>query len=341
MALARTADAAAAASREGAGGAAVAEDAFDVFLEVARAVAHSRGDPAPIALLQDLIVAQTASDLAALADVLSRVDLDGADAVRSRARSVVDFADAWRPAFGGLVHLRRRSGRDFVQRVAAEAAATPAAPPGPGPRLVGARYRTAEDAERGSEAPTALHARFLEDGLSLLRELGPDWVGWVVGSVAEVAPLPCRGREVASWSSAHYPGLVSMTLFDSPIDVAETLVHEASHQWWHMLDRVAPLVLPDRRADSLWSPVKQCLRPVPGVALAHHAFGNVALFFAALARSGRLEPTAWALHSTDLVQWLPRMSRDLRAQGALTPEGLCLIETLDGRLMREFFGSDA
>jgi HEXXH motif-containing protein len=185
-------------------------------------------------------------------------------------------------------------------------------------------YRTDEDAIDGASTVEPESARHLRNGLRLLDESSPDYAVWVRGAVRYVAPLVRQGTNVASWSSLHYPSLVSQTLFDSPLDMAETLVHEASHQRYHLLDSVMPLLKPGGDQEMYWSPIKQCLRPLPMLLLAFHAFGNIALLFHDLRRHEGLDESAFAYHMSDLRAWLPPMAETLERARRLTAEGSAL-----------------
>lgn len=313
--------------------------ALDPISPMAKAVAAPGGDSVAISLLGAFIAEQTRGDLFALAALVGRTDAHFEAKLLAVADKTSNFDRAWRPHMGGLLQLRRCMSDSLAKRVAIEivqAEALGVRPIGE-PHAAAFCYRTAEDAERGSEAVSDAHEHYLRSGLALIRTLGSKWTTWVCGSVRQVAPIPTRDREVASWSSLFYPGLVSMTLLFGEVDVAETLVHEAAHQWWHMLDRIAPLVESDARSRLVYSPVKRCLRPLPSLALTFHAFGNIALFFSALRQSGRLGDAEWAIHSSDLYRWLPEMAATLRSEAGMTPDGRNLNVELDHRLEEEFY----
>ncbi len=202
-------------------------------------------------------------------------------------------------------------------------------------------HRTEEDAARALAASDDGMAKALSAGLELLDRASPEYAGWVRGIVRQVAPLECQGRVVSSWSSLHYPGLISLTLFDSPLDVAETLVHEASHQRYHLLDRSIPLVKQEAVEDLHFSPIKQCPRPLPMVLLAFHAFCNIALLFDDFYRAGVLDRAGFRYHMSDLRNWLPAMAQTLGAARGLTADGEMLWRDLHSRLESALFGEEA
>lgn len=317
--------------------------AIDAVGAMAPAVAAPGGDIMAISLLGAFIAEQTRADLNALALAAESSEPELASGLAAIACETTRFEAAWRPHMGGLLQLRRCPSERTWRSVAGEivqAEARPISPMGE-PFAAAGSYRTPEDEERGCEQATIAHRQCLAAGLALLGRLGRQWQAWVTGSVRQVGPLPDRGREIASWSSLFYPGLVSMTLLKPPVDVAETLVHEAAHQWWHMLDRVVPLVEPDARALPVHSPVKGCSRPLPSLALTFHAFGNIALFFAAMRAEGLLDDAGWAVHSADLYCWLPDIASTLAEAGGLTTDGRTLNASLQCRLERDFYPLEA
>lgn len=321
------------------------EHAADPFNDLAPAVAHPFGDATPRELLRALIVGETAANLSGFVASLERSSPAFASAAGTIAAHAVElrrFEDAWRPEFGGLHHVLRDPSPAFLAKVADEIADACGAIAAAGrwPVLADFACRTDEDEARGRAAEAPGMARALNDGLDLVAAVSPAYRSWIADVIRQVAPLALNGREVASWSSLHYPGLVSMTIFDSPVDMAETLVHEASHQWWHMLDRIVPLVEPKARRTPCWSAVKQRLRPLPNVLLAYHAFGNVALFFRLMRRAGLLDRAGWSYHTADLIRWLPTIASELHAAEGLTADGRHLLVTLEAKLDAHFLGKD-
>jgi HEXXH motif-containing protein len=182
-------------------------------------------------------------------------------------------------------------------------------------------HRTDEDAAAALPEADSRMLDALVAGLRLLDAASPAYAGWVRGIVRQVAPLALNGTVVASWSSLHYPGLISLTLFDSPIDMAETLVHEASHQRYHLLDRCFPMVELGAIENMYWSPIKRCPRPLPMLLLAFHAFGNIALLFHELWRRGVLNIDRFSYHMADLREWLPAIANTLDSSTGLTADG--------------------
>lgn len=361
------------------------DDAHDPLTAIGRS-ASSPYEPDRRAALEQLVVALTRRDLRAFVDGAPRITplpaplLDVLDRLHESTRS---FEQAWHPAFGSLLHVRRLPTPTFVAAVAVELAthahslgvggrwsialprptrvALPAGTQGAivaleveagetggsgvatmvndgrrrftlgderdawtagerSPQVATGALRTTEDDAGAAGEVTVEMQRALAAGLSLIEAASPPYLAWVRGVVRRVIPLARTGPEVRSSSSAHYPGQVSMTLFDSPLDMAETLTHEASHQHYHLLDRCLPLLAAGVTSEH-YSPIKRAKRPLPMMLLAFHAFGNVSLLFDELHAHRALTDADYLHHQRDLAQWLPEMAGTLREAIGLTTFG--------------------
>ena len=305
------------------------DEQVDPFVSVVEAAASPYGPSEGRDLLEAIAVDECRSTLRQfVAQVQTRIDVAShlLSAIDRFAQKISCFEDVWRPALGAPYHAHfNPDNADFLHRVTTELAAHAAEAESVAgrdhwPELSPCEYRTDEDRYIPPVAIQPEMTEALANALSLLDTCSPLYAAWVRGSVCRVTALERDGTKVMSWSSLHYPGLVSMTLFDSPIDMAETLVHEASHQWFHMLNRSFRLVQPTDRERLVWSPVKQCDRPLPRILLSFHAFGNIAIFFTDLWRAGFLEQAEYDFHMSDLREWLPAMVQTLES-AALTSDG--------------------
>ena len=324
------------------------DEEIDPFVSVVEAAASPFGPAEGRDLLEAIAVDECRSTLRQfVAQVQTRVHVPAhqLSAIDQFAQQINCFEDAWRPALGAPYHAHfNPNDSDFLGSVTAEIAAYAAKPFDENrdnwPQLRTCEYRTEEDRYIPPVPIQPEMAEALANALALLDAGSPPYASWVRQSVCQVTALERDGTKVMSWSSLHYPGLVSMTLFDSPIDMAETLVHEASHQWFHMLNRSFRLVQPADRERLVWSPVKQCERPLPRILLSFHAFGNIALFFTDLWRAGLLDRAEYDFHMSDLRSWLPEMSQTLE-RAALTNDGERLWRALYAHVGPVLFAREA
>jgi hypothetical protein len=179
-------------------------------------------------------------------------------------------------------------------------------------------------------APSPLYARRIGGALALLRRTSPPHADWVLRLTAMVMPLAQEGRMIRSWSSGDYPCMISLCGNGDTIEIAETLVHEASHQHFHALRQFGDLVEPGTD-ETAWSPVKECLRPIEMVLLSYHAFANVQLFFRHLARSKMVGMEFYVAHCAVLLDWRPQLESALADARSVTPTGHALWRRLSRR----------
>jgi len=190
------------------------------------------------------------------------------------------------------------------------------------------------DDQDGGVAPDADYRRRLTAALQLLRAQSPRHHDWVTRLVRLCLPLERQGSAIRSWSSGDYPGLIALCANGTPIEIAETLVHEASHQHFHALKQFGDMVVPGE-AEMAYSPVKNCLRPMEMILLSYHAFANVQLFFRGLLRDRRIAADWYLSHCGTLLDWRPVLEGALRDSRTLTPLGHQLWQHLSARLDEE------
>jgi HEXXH motif-containing protein len=130
---------------------------------------------------------------------------------------------------------------------------------------------------------------------------------------------------VHSGSFDGYFGVIYATPTAEIIRLAEMLIHESSHQHFHLLTRLAPLAEEDERL--FYSPFARAQRHADRILLAYHAFANVELFYRACLERGI--QTARALDGIARFQAdLDAVERVLADEAALTPIGRELLEAL-------------
>jgi HEXXH motif-containing protein len=171
----------------------------------------------------------------------------------------------------------------------------------------------------------------LAEALALLRQYAPPYETWVQRIVRGVIPLVSEGGMIFSSSYEGRPGVISISFPAEPVALAEMLVHEASHQYLHLLSRLG--ALDDGSDTTLYdSPVKRCPRPIGAILLAYHAFANVQLFYRAALARGIDDAGYCERNARELAPQLVLMEEWLCSTTALTPLGRALWEPLAAEL---------
>ena len=75
-----------------------------------------------------------------------------------------------------------------------------------------------------------------------------------------------------------HSGQIAISAPASPIAIAELLVHECSHQYFHLAEEFGPIQDPEDKT-AYWSPVAKRYRPIGRILCAMHAFANLELFY--------------------------------------------------------------
>jgi HEXXH motif-containing protein len=182
-----------------------------------------------------------------------------------------------------------------------------------------------------SVVPRAEVVRSLRDAVSILAGHAPVYLPWVRRVVKAIIPVHARLSEIRSGSDFEKPGVVQASFPIRTVALAETLVHEASHQHFQIVLRAGPVVDgSDRKL--YWSPVRQMDRPIDKILLAYHAFVNVLLLYRLCRRNGLRDGGYIARNEARLLPQLAQLEAPLRSTTGLTASGRALWEPLAERI---------
>ena len=192
--------------------------------------------------------------------------------------------------------------------------------------LDGGAFYNADDAAAALETfPPAL-IETLTRALDLLEEHLPHYFDWVVRIIRRVAVLHFERNVLYSGSHEHQYGTIFISDNSRVLSVAEMLIHEASHQYFELLNKLGPTVHPGH-TQLYYSPVKQCDRPLHKIMLAYHAFANVMLFYRGINEHG-LADSHSAKFENVLNDELRQLEQPLLDNDAILPIGRALVDPL-------------
>lgn len=169
--------------------------------------------------------------------------------------------------------------------------------------------------------------------IDLMRTGAPEYVAWCGDTVRIVAGWPGREEQTSSGSMAGHPGVVYCSTPLNPVRLAESLIHEASHQHFHLVQSAVRLHSSLDEAE-YWQPYVKAVRPIERILLAYHAFANVVLFYQRLEQVVR-DDDAQRRVELALAQHRPNVTlfRDyLERSNGLTAAGRALFRTLAERV---------
>jgi hypothetical protein len=165
----------------------------------------------------------------------------------------------------------------------------------------------------------------------LMRRYAPPYLPWVDKVLRHLIPLDGGDGRLRSCSHSDFPGTVEISFPSTCISIAEMLVHEASHQYFHIARRLE--AVHDGSDDRLFhSPVKGIGRPIDAILLAFHAFGNVVLFYRLCVDAGLDDKGYCAANAARHLAELEIMRSHIRSSRALTEVGTLLWRPLAAKL---------
>ncbi len=159
-----------------------------------------------------------------------------------------------------------------------------------------------------------------------IAEISPAHLAWVDRLVCgfAITEMP-EDSDLSSGSYRSRPGVVHISFPLDPVMVAETLIHESSHQYFLLLNGVVPMVQPGSTTE-VFSPIKGCDRPVDRCTLAHHACFNIWDF---MRRGVSSRYGDEARQSMELMAgFTDVLGRNIQASGCLTDEGARFVGSL-------------
>jgi HEXXH motif-containing protein len=182
---------------------------------------------------------------------------------------------------------------------------------------------------RSTPSPLPIEAVIdnIASGIQFLAKASPEYLAWCEGVISDIVVLDGSDGKLVSSSHAQAPGQLSISAPASPIALAERLVHESTHQYFHLAEEYGP-VHDSSDKNSYWSPIAKRYRTVDRILWALHAFANIDLFYRQCIEQ-RLDVDGYAGSSRIRHQ---REIEELRIaveqSGALTSVGNDLFEPL-------------
>lgn len=190
-------------------------------------------------------------------------------------------------------------------------------------------FSSADDAALALETFSPALIEVLTQTLDLLEEHLPHYFDWVTRIIRRVVVLHAGPNVLHSGSPEHQYGTIFISDNTRVLSVAEMLIHESSHQYLELLNKLGPTVDPNH-TQLYYSPAKQCDRPLHRILLAYHAFANVMLFYRGVAECGLTDARSAKFQSL-LNDELRQLEQPLRENDAILPLGRALVEPLIAR----------
>ncbi len=198
-------------------------------------------------------------------------------------------------------------------------------------RVVGAEWHTTfldELSQPAAVVNQGAVAQF-EEALELMGRAMPEYRAWVLCLLKEITPIRRPDwNMIASGSSPRRFGGIDLCVPATPTETAEMMIHECSHQYFHMASWVGSFVTPEARPH--YSPLKKCERPLDRILIGYHAFGNALIAFEKFRAMG-LQKEISSRQST-IVAYMEQLRVPIESEVGLSELGLALSRPLRARL---------
>ena len=170
------------------------------------------------------------------------------------------------------------------------------------------------------------------DAVQFMEQVSPVYADWAQRLLTVIVPIEAEDGYQISASYRHRCGEVAMSWRVRPEQMAEIMIHEASHQHFFLAGMLSAY---DDGSDQqlYYSPVVKKHRPIRKILLAYHAFANVLLFYRHAHNALAGEERKWLLKESEkIMNELEELEVPLRSTKALTPLGRALWEPLSVQL---------
>jgi HEXXH motif-containing protein len=191
----------------------------------------------------------------------------------------------------------------------------------------------------GFDLPTNLVSANTHDGAreayesayALLATYAAPYRAWVDRVVHSLVPIGLPAGRLLSSSFVDIPSVVALSFGSLPINLADCLVHEASHQHFYALTQLGRV---DDGTDTglYYSPGPRTERPIDKILLAYHAFANILLFYRYARAHGFTDDGHTLRMERSCEDSVAQLTKPLESTRALTPIGRALFEPLATRL---------
>lgn len=181
------------------------------------------------------------------------------------------------------------------------------------------------------ERITEKHTSKLTAAIELLNNHVPKYFTWVERLIRRLVMVRSSSDELKSGNIKGQYGTIYISTHGEPEGIAEMLVHEVSHQYHSLLEKIGPTTSDDKEGRNrklYYSPFTKSERPLDRLLVAYHAFANVELFYRALIASGTCSEGQCSKLTKGLSDQIDDVERVLKASIELTPIGRALFDPL-------------
>ena len=164
----------------------------------------------------------------------------------------------------------------------------------------------------------------LSEALDIIEQFTPAYLPWVKDILRWLVPIyppeASTGATSRAFSMYGVPSIVHMSFPNNPLKIADLLVHECSHQYYHVAEDWFRLSN-DQDKELYYSDYVKKDRPIDRILIAFHAFANVSRFYIECLRNDAPFKEKAMQELGRHERWLSDFKEHLHATPGLTKAG--------------------
>lgn len=168
-----------------------------------------------------------------------------------------------------------------------------------------------------------------QEAFGMMDRLMPEYRTWVFCLLRELTPMvrPAEHMTLSGSSKFRFGG-IDLCVPASPLELVELLIHECTHQYFHIASCVGSLVTSEAR--SYYSPIKRCERPLDRILSGYHVCGNILIAFDRLRAVGLEQEISKRFG--EISELMSHLRVPIENEVGLSELGLALSRPLHARL---------
>lgn len=139
-------------------------------------------------------------------------------------------------------------------------------------------YNLTEDVLSGNSTDDLILIK-VRNALKIINSCSLNYYGWVNSVIKYICVTDYDGVGVQSSSDPKLMGVIELSIDDNDYLNAESIIHEASHQYFYITQQMFSFIKPSHRDNLYYSIIKKRYRKLSMIMLAHHAIFHMVNFW--------------------------------------------------------------
>ena len=185
------------------------------------------------------------------------------------------------------------------------------------------------------QKPPGQFSRQCNLALSLIERHSPSYLPWVQAVIRCLVPLHSENSgNLLGGSVKTAPGTIHITHSPDAVDIADMLIHETAHQYFHIGAKLGAFT--DGSDPTMcFSPFVKADRSIDKILMTYHAFGNAALLYHVLIQDSDLYREKYLPKLRRMLEYIDVVDGYLSRTASLTPFGMSFYAGLHRQIQSE------